>query len=348
MTCHKSGYPNWLPAKYHINVTVVTGCATCHNGVIATGKSASHTVTTAACETCHKSTTIWTGAKVDHSTFTTATVCTTCHNGSTATGKDSNHIPSTANCITCHKSGFVTWLPAKYHTNVAVVTGCATCHNTAAYGLTSKPNTATHTGVTVCETCHSSTTNWLTGVKFAHAAANAVGTGTCDTCHNGTTALGKNAGTHIPVTTGPTKCDSCHKSQTSFATSVTMNHSLVVATTCKTCHSGTYVSQGNAGGALAKPANHIPEATSLLNGANMDCNTCHTSTAAWTTEKMNHNSSMGNGSGWCKNCHATGTSYLGNMQKKSLSHNKAGSTDCSQSGCHKPLGNKGNTYSNWD
>jgi hypothetical protein len=174
-----------------------------------------------------------------------------------------------------------------------------------------------------------------------------VGTGTCDTCHNGsTTAVAKSA-VHIPIPAGAAKCDSCHKSQVSFTTLVTMNHSVVSTATCKSCHSGTYVSQGLAGGALAKPANHIPEATALLNGASMDCNTCHSSTASWTTEKMNHNSTLGNGAGSCKACHATGTAYLGNMQKKSLTHQASGQADCSTSSCHKPLGRTGTAYSAW-
>jgi hypothetical protein len=37
------------------------------------------------------------------------------------------------------------------------------------------------------------------------------------------------------------------------------------------------------------------------------------------------------------------------MEKKSLTHEKStGVTDCSQSGCHRPLGNKGAAYSKWD
>jgi hypothetical protein len=346
-TCHK--YPSWTPAKFHANVSVITGCASCHAtsayGLTSKPNTATHSGQT-VCENCHKSTSGWSGAKVDHSTFTVATNCGSCHNGTSATAKDANHIPTTANCGTCHK--YPSWLPAKFHTNVSVLTGCATCHATAAYGLTSKPNTATHSGVTVCETCHKSTGNW-SSVQFAHSAANAVGTGTCDTCHNGSTALGKSA-SHIPVVAGLAKCDSCHKSQVSFNTAVTMNHSVVSTATCKSCHSGTYTSQGNNGGAMAKPANHVPEAQ-LLNGSAMDCNTCHSSTSAWSTEKMNHNNSMGNGAGWCKSCHATGTSYLGNMEKKALTHQaKSGTTptDCSMSGCHKPLGSKGSAYSKWD
>jgi len=97
---------------------------------------------------------------------------------------------------------------------------------------------------------------------------------------------------------------------------------------------------------MAKPGNHIPEAQ-LLNGSAMDCNSCHKSTTAWT-QRMDHNGSMGAGAGWCIGCHLKGTAYLGNMDRESLSHDKPGKADCSTSGCHKPLGNKGNTYTKWD
>ncbi|MDR3369360.1 cytochrome c3 family protein, partial [Rhodoferax sp.] len=169
MTCHKAGYPNWLPAKFHINVLVSSNCASCHNGTNATGKSASHLPTTANCESCHQSTSTWVGTKVNHNSFTAATNCASCHNGTSATGKSVKHIPTSTNtCMTCHKAGYPNWLPAKYHANVSVVTGCATCHATAAYGLTSKPNTTIHNGVTVCETCHKSTTVW-TGANVDHS-----------------------------------------------------------------------------------------------------------------------------------------------------------------------------------
>jgi hypothetical protein len=128
-----------------------------------------------------------------------------------------------------------------------------------------------------------------------------------------------------------------------------MNHTVVAASTCKSCHNGSYKTQGIQG-AMAKPSNHIPEATYLLNGASMDCKTCHIGTSVWTNQKMNHNSSLGNGSGWCYGCHASGTAFLGSMDKKSLTHEKKTPvpTDCSMSGCHKPLGNKGRAYSAWD
>jgi hypothetical protein len=88
----------------------------------------------------------------------------------------------------------------------------------------------------------------------------------------------------------------------------------------------------------------------LIGGSAMDCNACHSSTTSWLTERMNHNSTMGNGAGWCKSCHQTGTSYLGRASKMALNHRSRtpAPTDCSQSGCHRPLGNTGSTYNNWN
>jgi predicted CXXCH cytochrome family protein len=146
-------------------------------------------------------------------------------------------------------------------------------------------------------------------------------------------------GTHIPTTL---QCDTCHKIFTAF-NPATMNHT-GTANLCTTCHSGQYVSQN----ALTKPINHIPHETQLLAGATMNCDKCHTSTTLWSTQTMNHNASMGNGSGWCKGCHQTGMNFLASLQKKSLTHNKStGVTDCSQSGCHRPLGNRGTAYKSW-
>jgi hypothetical protein len=67
-------------------------------------------------------------------------------------------------------------------------------------------------------------------------------------------------------------------------------------------------------------------------------------------ERMNHNNSMGGGAGWCKGCHQTGTNYLGKMTRNQLTHQKKTppAIDCSESGCHRPLGNKGSTYTQWD
>jgi len=362
-SCHTSS-STWLGAKpNHGAYTSATVCTTCHNGTTATGKNSTHFPTTVNCVSCHSATlTVWKPSTWNHTQMAVANQCATCHSGAyaPADGKTVNHIPYASvtgvvisNCDTCHKGGYLNWRPGQFHLNVSLTTQCATCHLTTAYGLTGKPATAIHSAVTGnCESCHKSPSSWLT-ITYTHAPANAVGTGTCDTCHNGTTAKGKTA-THIPIPAG-VKCDACHTSQSSFVNPVT-SHSAVIAATCKSCHNGAYASEGaRAGGALGKPANHIPEAQ-LLNGAAMDCKFCHlttsyTSTANWVTplatSNVMHNGSQGNGSGWCKSCHATGTAYLGSMDRKSLSHDKSGKTDCSLSGCHIPLGTKGVAYTRW-
>ena len=165
--------------------------------------------------------------------------------------------------------------------------------------------------------------------------------GQCSTCHNGSythaNALGKTP--NHPATTA--SCDSCHTGYVTFA-GAGFNHAGVVPGTCSTCHF-----QGGTG--LGKPTNHIPYESQLLAGASMNCDACHTSTTSFTVQRMSHNNSLGNGAGWCKGCHQTGTNYLGDMRKKSLSHYErySGQTDCSSSGCHRPLGNEGNAYSRW-
>lgn len=354
-SCHKSS-SNWSAAKIdHATFTSATNCTTCHNGSTATGKNATHVPVGAVnCINCHGKNT-WKPSSFNHTQTVATNQCASCHSGAypSAGGRNATHIPyqtlagvAITNCDSCHKAGYTAWTPARFHASVSVSTQCALCHNGNWPPAVGKPNTTVHAGVTVCESCHKSASSW-SSVSFAHTPANAVGSGTCDTCHNGSAAKGKPA-THVPVTTGATKCDSCHKSQASWSTATTMNHAVVGASTCKSCHNGAYVSQGTTG-ALAKPASHIPE-TQLLNGGAMDCKACHSGTTSWTAIAMNHNGSLGGGAGWCRGCHLSGSGYAGNMERKSLTHERKTppAIDCSESGCHRPLGTKGSTYREWD
>jgi len=310
------------------------------------------------CDSCHRGFRGWRPTAWNHTQMVVTAQCASCHSGAfpPADGRPVNHIPyatvpvaAAANCDSCHRGSFASWANGRFHASFTVITGCVSCHTLMPAGsylaAVGKPNTATHNGVTGnCESCHRSTVGWRTAVTFAHSAANAVGTGTCDTCHNGTTARGRSA-THIPITAATARCDSCHRSQAAFATSVTMNHGVVTTQQCKLCHNGAYTSEG-AQGALAKPANHIPEAQ-LLNGAALDCSGCHTGTVAFTTLAMNHNNSQGSGAGLCRACHANGTNYLGDMERRAVTHVSATAVDCSQAGCHRPLGNRGTAYRSW-
>jgi hypothetical protein len=167
---------------------------------------------------------------------------------------------------------------------------------------------------------------------------------TCIACHNGDPArmtIGRGP-THIP--TSVVDCNTCHKT-VAFNIGTTMNHTAVTTIQCRACHNGAYTSSN----ALGKPSNHIPE-INLIGGATMDCNLCHKSTATWATVTMNHNNTPGNGAGWCIGCHLRGQTWLGAGERMNLNHrNKTPApTDCSMSGCHRPLGNTGTAYRNWD
>jgi hypothetical protein len=278
--------------------------------------------------------------------------CETCHSGTYAAlnvlGKaqaSPTHITTTAACDTCH-TGYASFAGANNHAGVIASAGtCANagCHIQGGAGLP-KPTGASHIPTSLtCNWCHNMTT--FNPSSFTHSATQGVVAGQCETCHNGIYAslnvLGKAQASPTHITT-TASCDQCHTGYSTFA-GAAFNHTGVAAGSC--ANAGCHI-QGGSG--LTAPGNHIPYQSQLLSGASMNCDACHTSTTTFTAERMNHNNSLGNGAGWCKGCHQSGTNYLGNMQKKSLTHDKSsGVTDCSQSGCHRPLGTRGTAYSRW-
>jgi hypothetical protein len=348
IACHSTS--TWKPSKWnHTQVTVVNQCASCHSGSYppADGKPATHTpyqlVGTLAglnCDGCHKAGfASWVPAKV-HANATVTAQCATCH----AAQKPNTavHLGQTV-CESCHRSTS-TWLGARVdHSTFTVATNCSSCHNGSA--ATGKAASHIPVGATNCIACHS-TTAWKPS-KWNHTQVTVVNQ--CASCHSGSfpPADGKPA-THIPyqLLTGTVinNCDTCHKAGFASWAGARFHANVTVVGQCKTCHNGNYTGQG----ATAKPANHIPE-SQLLNGTAMECSACHTSTSSWA-QRMNHNNSMGSGAGWCKACHASGTNYAGGMERKALTHRTRTPvpTDCSESGCHRPLGNKGTPYTRWD
>jgi hypothetical protein len=229
-------------------------------------------------------------------------------------------------CETCHVGGQMAGTPTR----------CDYCHRPGSRIATTFKSPRHIPTNDACDNCHRSTATW-SGARYSHVS---VTPGTCFTCHNGATATGKPAN-HIQTTSS---CEMCHRT-IAWLPAAGFNHAGVVPGTCENCHRP-------GGPGLAAPSNHVPYKTQLLAGASMPCDACHTSTTTFTAERMNHNGSQGNGSGWCKGCHLSGTSYLGNMQKRALTHEASTVggvpvTDCSQSGCHRPLGNRGTPYSSW-
>jgi hypothetical protein len=166
---------------------LVTGCATCHNGVAAAGKRSNHVVTNAPCESCHKSTVTFAGARMNHTGLIAN--CTRCHNGTVALGEPTKHVVTNAPCETCHKS---TMTFAGARVDHASLTGtCVSCHN----GAAAEGRPPRHLLTTLpCDSCHR--TVFWTPVTYRHTSPIYVNHGpgiSCDSCHvaNGQTAAWK-------------------------------------------------------------------------------------------------------------------------------------------------------------
>jgi hypothetical protein len=378
-TCHTRGYISWSPAN--MNHTGLTACSTCHSGAYlaqnAQIKPATHLVTALQCNSCHNSTVTWASNPKPNHTGYVNNCSTNCHDGNPthAIGKPVNHVPTTAQCDTCHNTTSFLLTPPMNHAGTAGQ--CASCHNGSYTTLGAQAKTAKHIPTTQsCDVCH--TTSAWRPTSFAHTG---VATGTCLTCHNGTNAAGKSV-PHVPTTQS---CDGCHRINAWMPLVTPYSHTGVAAGTCSTCHINSYPSidvkpashipttaacdachtktawlpltkyahTGVGTGTCQNchvspytsitlmPSNHIPVTLGGMLGR--ECSLCHTSTTSFMTEKMNHGSVT-----VCKNCHDRTATYLGTMDKKSVTHDKAGKTDCNNAGCHKPAaGGRGTLFVKW-
>jgi hypothetical protein len=91
----------------------VTGaCASCHDGVLAPGKSSTHIASNTACGDCH-TTFAWIPARFEHRAPLGSCIschlgvtasCVGCHNGSTALGKPVQHPITARDCSSCHNT----------------------------------------------------------------------------------------------------------------------------------------------------------------------------------------------------------------------------------------------------
>jgi uncharacterized protein (DUF983 family) len=357
--CHAAGYGTGSGVMVHTGI--LNGCATCHNGqsfagVTPVSKPSNHLPTTAACELCHSASkfTNFSGTPMVHTGILSG--CATCHNGQVFAGvtpvaKPGNHLPTTAACELCHSASKFTNFAGTAMVHTGILSGCTTCHNGQVFaGVTPVSKPSNHLPTTAaCELCHSAS-------KFTNFAGTAmIHTGIvsgCATCHNGQVFAGvtpvKKPTNHL-ATSGA--CEVCH-SVTQFTnfSGAPMNH-VGIVNNCTSCHNGQVFAGVTP---KSKSSNHIPYATSFVGGATMACEFCHSTTvftsfsSGLKSSSIMHNGTKGNGTDfWCKTCHASGTSFIGVQGKKSVTHESSTATDCSQSGCHRPLGNEGSLYTSF-
>jgi hypothetical protein len=196
-SCHNT--LAWLPVRRVDHTQVKGPCATCHNGLLASGMSHRHVAVARNCDSCH-TTNGWTPARFDH-TAGAQRACASCHDSIHAVGLPRNHIPSTKSCDSCH--GTLAWKPVRLD-HSTLTTACATCHNNSgAIGKTSSHMTT----ALDCATCHTYP-DW-SAVSFRHTTPQYPGEHhtklSCNQCHR--------TNTEQVVYTAPAqagKCASCH------------------------------------------------------------------------------------------------------------------------------------------
>ena len=226
-------------------------CFSCHNGVVAKGKTPDHIPADNNCDACH-TTVAFSPQRMDHAAVTAVakTSCRGCHMGIRASSLPRNHIPTTQQCGDCHNT--FSWSPAKF--DHATATGpCQSCHN----GSVALGKVANHlvTGRD-CSTCHRYPT-W-TPVQFVHSSAEYPGDHravlTCTNCH----VTNTDQATWQFATYRPT-CAGCHggrfKPDSHDRTAGGIKYTLAELQNCTgACHVYTDATQTTI--AKARPAGH--------------------------------------------------------------------------------------------
>ncbi|MGH3055727.1 MAG: cytochrome c3 family protein, partial [Gaiellaceae bacterium] len=232
--CHANGNTG---AKSGVmsHTGITTNCVSCHMasaagkaflGVTPMAMGTGHVPTTAACESCHKSTTAFgPGTAMNHAGITSG--CATCHAaGKTFSGTPvvvvmpTTHVPiGSATCESCHAASNFTTFSGNSVTlmkHSAVTAPCATCHESTTPtwigtpAVVKRPTAAqdpNHPATGECGTCHTSTvsfTTGITGMPSGHIPTSAA----CTQCHaNGNTGPKSGVMNHTGITTN---CVSCH------------------------------------------------------------------------------------------------------------------------------------------
>jgi hypothetical protein len=145
--CH-AGYNFWPVVR--VDHTAVNGsCFSCHNGLVAEGKTPDHIPSDNNCDACH-TTIAFNPQRLDHTAMSVSvkSACRGCHSGVRAAAAPRIHAMTTAECGTCHTT--LAWSPARLdHSTVSGA--CQTCHN----GATAIGKVANHVATSLdCSACH--------------------------------------------------------------------------------------------------------------------------------------------------------------------------------------------------
>jgi hypothetical protein len=203
-SCH-ARYNFWPLIR--VDHTAVHGtCFSCHNGVIAEGKTPDHIPADNNCDACH-TTIAFNPQRVDHTAMAAAvkSACRGCHSGIRAAAVPRSHIAVSSECGDCHTT--LSWSPARFDHSTVAGGVCQGCHN----GSTAIGKVANHVATTLdCSACHRYP-HW-TPVLLAQSPATQPGTTTAGAMSSTTTtgaasnttpALGAATASGTAPTAGP-------------------------------------------------------------------------------------------------------------------------------------------------
>jgi len=336
--CSACHVPGTFATAVFNHTGIVDNCASCHDGIAATGKDAktnpAHIPTSQDCSVCHIPT-AFADARFDHQGIVDN--CASCHNGTTARGKmpPPDHVPTNGDCSNCHQTtGFI---PATFD-HAGIVDNCRSCHDGAFATGKSGSHIPTSQDCGICHTTRLPLS--FTGAVFDHTGI----VNNCVSCHDGVTAIGKAAKTNPAHLATDLDCNSCHTTAT--FTGGTWVHDASTAGNCDQCHS-------TGGGARSKPSGHL--------STNVQCDVCHT-TGRWAPDIFSHDP-QGNYPGdhridpGCSGCHGSSISlpfnypsnqyapfcaacHAGDFSSQSDHNGGRNGTveqnkNCASSGCHR-------------
>ncbi|MBS0388725.1 MAG: hypothetical protein JSR15_09620, partial [Proteobacteria bacterium] len=327
-----------------------------------------------SCESCHAQGLSWAGAPATvvapaNHIPVGGTACLNCHAAGVFSSfvipnavPPMNHSGFSDNCAGCHGAGktdvgkapkFTVTLPAN-HVPIGAAP-CEGCHSNSsfnAFTFTNASGTAppamvhSEVGSMACSSCHERGLSWigspptvLRPLTKADGSAH-VTVGECSTCHfntisfKGATDLPSN---HIPLPAGAgSNCGACHSNLANFAL-YAMDHSVVTAEGCASCHAA-----GLRFANMAAPTLVQPPADHIAFGA-APCESCHSQSSTATggfkftnasgsaPPAMVHAAVTGAA---CATCHAAGLSFAGTPATKTLpgNHVPIGTAPCES--CH--------------
>lgn len=364
-SCHTNpAFSSWAGAPFDHKNIGAQKCSSCHNNASysATAKqlpsspSAHLTIPgNADCNTCHTSTTSFTGISLPTLNVTYGHLngdinCSSCHQGKPGYSKGTNFISNhmatnNAQCSSCHQDVSATGALFVSYKSFTIHSASATTDPTAVPPAIDTRCNVCHTGATApgktpgafpghvaigssqCVTCHAasvqSTPKYTTfaNAGFSHTSTATKNNTSCNGCHAGATPVGPTTKSFAGHISTSAECVTCHSASTT--TSRNFNnfsggiYTHATSDTCTSCHKNSAISS----------VTQVSSSPVHTANPNLACNTCHNNTASFTSWQV-HTASATASDKTCNTCHTGLTGTYGKTTSAFPNHVAIGTNQC--------------------